>query len=309
MPRRFGPDDGLDALRVTESLLPLDSYAGRSGYDPAFILSDDPLPLPGAGRWSDDLVSLIPDALSPGQDATELRYTHFSVRLSQSRALPLFSACNIDGSRSDRDVPRTNTWRRDPRITPEVQNLREGYGNEGQGLFSRGHMTRREDPNWGDRDIAIQADADTFHITNVAPQRQGFNGGVWLRLEDYVLENTDHANMRVTVITGPILSAGDPVYYNRRIPTAFWKVVAFVHAHTGELTTIGYRRSQMDYLPRPSGGRFVFGDFHDSQVPVAAIAQESGLDLSAYAERDVMAGASPDLEIRISSVADFYLMR
>lgn len=197
--RSFGPPGDLDSLRVTEALLPLDSYADRQGYDPAFIKGHPPLALPGPGRWSGDLVGLNADALRPGQDPTELKYTHFSVRLSTSRGLPLFSACNIDGAQSDRGVPRTDTWRRDPRIGNIHQNLREGYGQEGRGLFSRGHMTRREDPNWGDRATAKQADADTFHITNVAPQRQGFNGGVWLDLENYVLDNTDRANMRVTV--------------------------------------------------------------------------------------------------------------
>ena len=305
----FGPPAGLDPLRVSEALLPLESYDDRPGYDPGFVLPDHPLPLPGPGRWADDLVGLVPEARHPGRDETEIRYTHFSVRMSRSRALPLCSACNIDGSRSDRNVPRSDVWRRDPRIDPQVQNLREGYGHDRQGLFSRGHMTRREDPNWGPPEIARQADADTFHITNAAPQRQGFNGGIWLALEDYVLDNTDRANLKVTVITGPMLSDQDPVYYNRRIPTAFWKILAFVHAGTGELTTIGYRRSQMDYLPRPAGGRFVFGDFRDSQVPIRAIAQESGLDLAAYAELDVMAGASPDMEIAVGRAADFYLSR
>lgn len=313
MPRGFGPSTRAEPLRVSETMLPLADYADRRGYDPGFILSDRPLPLPGAGRWAGDLVTLLPEARRMGQngdrDRTELRYTHFSVLMSQSRALPLFSACNIDGSQSDRDVDRTDIWRRDPRIPAEVQNLREGYGNANQGLFSRGHMTRREDPNWGEPDTARTADADTFHITNVAPQRQGFNGGIWLDLENYVLDNADRANLRVTVITGPVLSQDDPVYYNRRIPTAFWKVLAFVHAATGELTTIGYRRSQMDFLPRAAGGRFVFGDFQDSQVPVSAIADESGLDLSAYAELDVMAGAAPEIELRVKSVADFYLSR
>lgn len=310
MPRGFGPPARADALRVSETMLPLQDYDDRRGYDPGFILPDQPLPLPGAGRWAGDLVALLPEALrDKGADPTELRYTHFSVRMSQSRALPLFSACNIDGSQSDRDVPRSDTWRRDPRIPAQVQNLREGYGNANQGLFSRGHMTRREDPNWGDRDTARRADADTFHITNVAPQRQGFNGGIWLDLENYVLHNADRANLRMTVITGPVLSQDDPVYYNRRIPTAFWKVLAFVHAATGELTTIGYRRSQMDFLPRAAGGRFVFGDFQDSQVPVTAIAQDSGLDLTAYADLDVMAGAAPQIELRVSSTADFYLSR
>ena len=84
-------------------------------------------------------------------------------------------------------------------------------------------MTRREDPNWGDDETATRSDGDTFHITNVAPQRQGFNAGIWLDLENYVLDNTDDNDLRVTVITGPILSEDDPVYYNRNVPTAFWK--------------------------------------------------------------------------------------
>lgn len=306
MHRGFGPSDVLDPQRVTEGLLPVETYDDRRGYDPAFIIASQPLPLPGTDHWAGDLVPLLPEGAQAGN---EIRYTHFSVVMSRSRGLPLFSACNIDGAKSVRDVPRTNTWRRDPRIDPQFQNLREGYGDEKRGLFSRGHMTRREDPNWDSRDIARRADADTFHITNVAPQRQGFNGGIWLQLEDYVLDNTDRANLKVTVITGPMLGADDPVYYNRKIPVAFWKILAFVHADNGQLTTIGYRRSQMDYLPRPSGGRFVFGDFQDSQVPISAIAQETGLQLDPYVELDVMAGASSQIEIRLNSTSDVYLTR
>lgn len=303
MLRSFGPPTELDQLRVSESVLPLESYANREGYDPAFILPDAPLPLPGAGKWADDLVPLL------GGTETELKYTHFSVMMSRSRSLPLFSACNIDGALSDRSVPRTDTWRRDPRISPEWQNLREGYGNERQGLFSRGHMTRREDPNWGDRETAKRADADTFHITNVAPQRQGFNGGIWLDLENYVLDNTDRANLRVTVITGPVLGADDPVYYNRRIPVAFWKILAFVHDRTGAMTTLAYRRSQLSYLPSPSGARFVFGDFEDTQVPVQSIERDTGLELGPYVDHDVMAGAAPEIEVKLATVADLYLSR
>lgn len=304
--RRFGPDQGAEALRVSDAMLPVDSYAGRGGYDPDFIGRGGPLPLPGAGRWADDLVELLPEARIAGQDPTVLKYTHFSVRMSRSRALPLFSACNIDGARSLRGIRRTDIWRRDPRIDPALQNLREGYGQENRGLFSRGHMTRREDPNWGNRDTAEQADADTFHITNVAPQRQGFNGGIWLDLENYVLDNTDRANLRVTTITGPVLGPEDPTYYNRQIPSAFWKIVAFTHAETGELTVIGYRRSQLDYLPRRSGAAFVFGDFRDMQVPITTLQQEAGLDLAAYAAFDVMAGAS-GIEIRLGALSDLYL--
>ena len=48
--------------RVSETMLPLQDYDDRRGYDPGFILPDQPLPLPGPGRWADDLVALLPDA-------------------------------------------------------------------------------------------------------------------------------------------------------------------------------------------------------------------------------------------------------
>ena len=62
MPRGFGPSTRAEPLRVSETMLPLADYADRRGYDPGFILSDRPLPLPGAGRWAGDLVTLLPEA-------------------------------------------------------------------------------------------------------------------------------------------------------------------------------------------------------------------------------------------------------
>jgi len=307
--KTFGPPDVAEARRVTEALLPIDSYEIRDGYAPDFLGADNGLDLPGVGIWADDLVALKEEARIDGADPFELRYTHFSVKLAKSRSLPLFSACNINGKLSNRDIERTDVWRRDSRIDNIFQNLREGYGNEREGFFSRGHMTRREDPNWGDDETATRSDGDTFHITNVAPQRQGFNAGIWLDLENYVLDNTDDNDLRVTVITGPILSEDDPVYYNRNVPTSFWKILAFVNARTRRLTTIGYKRSQLTYLPRRNRATFVFGDFDDTQVSIASLQDETGLDLSMYAALDVMAGAGTGFEVRLSSVSDFYLDR
>lgn len=307
MLKSFGPIADAKQLRVTEAVRKLTFYKDRKGYDSQFIDGLSALPLPGAGKWTDDLIELVDEAKTAEADPFELKYTHFSVKMSRSRSLPLFSACNIDGSQSDRDVERTDVWRRDSRVPARYQLLREGYGNEHQGFFSRGHMTRREDPNWGNEKVAQAADADTFHITNVAPQRQGFNAGIWLALENYVLDNTDRANFKVTVVTGPVLNEQDPVYYNRQIPVAFWKILVFTNALTRQPTAIGYKRSQLSYLPRPTGARFVFGDFEDTQVSITSLQQETGLDLKPYIELDVMAGAGPGFEVRVASVSDFYL--
>lgn len=305
---RFGPADELEQTRVTNGLLPLADYKDRDGYQAGFITGHPELALPGAGDWADDLVEVLPEARVEGRPDHVLAYRHFSVVMSRSRMLPLVSAVNIDGSRSDRGVARTDVWRRDPRIDLALQNLGEGYGKANEGYFARGHMTRREDPNWGEREEAEQADADTFHITNVAPQQQTFNAGMWLRLESYVLDSADRENLRISVFTGPIMREDDPVYYNRRVPVEFWKIVAFVHGRTGELTTIGYRRSQVASLPRLAG-RFVFGDFEDTQVSIAGLARDTGLELDHLAEFDVMAGGDPRMELRLRSESDLYLRR
>jgi endonuclease G len=307
--KQFGPVNDAQQTRVTQAVLPLESYADRDGYRADFIEGQPVLPLPGAGKWQHDLIKANEEARVEGRPDYVLAYRHFSVVMSDSRALPLFSAVNIDGALSDRAVKRTDVWRRDPRIPIQRQNLSEGYGYANQGFFARGHMTRREDPNWGERSIAEQADADTFHITNVAPQRQSFNAGPWLALESYVLENCDEENLKISVFTGPILTDQDPIYYNRKIPLDFWKIIAFVHPKTTELTTIGYRRSQVSALPSLAGSRFVFGDFQDTQVPIEGIAEATGLDLAALAERDVMEGADKRMEVRIQSVSDVFLSR
>ena len=115
--RRFGPSAGLQPQRVVQTPRPIEDYAGRSGYDPSFVDAAQPLPLPGTGAWKPAGVDSA--ALPDGDDPHELKYTHFSVKVSSRRRLPLFSAVNIDGAKSDRTVKRTKVWRFDPRIGRE----------------------------------------------------------------------------------------------------------------------------------------------------------------------------------------------
>lgn len=307
--RRFGGHEigALDALRVTDAVLDITVYEDRRGYNPSF-LDGPPVPLPGLGDWTDDIVPLHEEALFRNDaDPTELLYTHFSTKQSRSRRQPLFSAVNIAGDRSVRGVERTDVWRRDPRIPLEVQIHRESYGNASDGLFSRGHMTRREDPNWGDKETAKQADADTFHVTNASPQQQSFNAGLWLALESYILENVDQQDIRASVITGPIFRDEDPVYKGVKVPRDFWKIVVYRHPELNELTALAYTRSQASSLPRRRTERFVFGDFEDTQVSIASLQEDTGLDLSHFLPLDALRDADPRMTVRLSSAQDAYL--
>ncbi|MFH7429011.1 DNA/RNA non-specific endonuclease, partial [Pseudomonas syringae group genomosp. 7] len=49
-----------------------------------------------------------------------------------------------------------------------------------------------------------------------------------VELEDYILENTRRWKSRFTVFSGPVLRDDDRSYLNVKIPSAFWKVVAFL---------------------------------------------------------------------------------
>jgi endonuclease G len=118
-----------------------------------------------------------------------------------------------------------------------------------------------------------------MHVTNVVPQMQPFNAGIWLGLEDYALQNCREDDMRISVFTGPFLFANDPLYFDVKIPRSFWKVIAFIHDETQELCATGYTMSQESFLGEPE---FVFGQYvtpehKTTQVPIRTIEDRAGL--------------------------------
>ena len=86
--------------------------------------------------------------------------------------------------------------------------MNECYGNPPK--FSRGHMTRREDPGWGDAKTAKRGNEDSMHVTNTTPQMQAFNAPIWLALEDYALQHAREDDMKISVFTGPYFATDDP---------------------------------------------------------------------------------------------------
>ena len=251
-----------------------EDYADREGYDAAFLGTGTDVPLPEPQGATADAVLEFDAGAGPER---VLRYTHFSVMMHATRRLCLFSAVNIDGTQPVK--AKRPRWRRDPRIPAGAQILQECYGAPPK--FSRGHMTRREDPMWGP--LAARGNADSMHATNAVPQMQPFNGGVWLGLEDFALDNARQDDMRISVFAGPLLDDADPEMYAVRIPVAFWKVIAFVHDETGALCATGYTMSQEDFL-RPE--EFVFGAYETYQVPIRWVEGKSGLSFGPLRDLD-----------------------
>ena len=273
-------DDG--DLTETEPEAKPEDYKNRKGYQADFL----------GGEFAVDLPTIVKgksDILTWGNGNDVLPYEHFSVLMNARRRQCYYSACNIDGARS-KSSKRT-AWRFDPRIPQSMQIMKECYGSSPK--FSRGHMTRREDPAWGSSPSVIQRGADdSMHVTNVTPQMQSFNAPIWLALEDHALQHARQDDQKISVFTGPYFARNDPTMFGVRIPVKFWKVIAFVHDETGELCATGYEMSQEDNLEPPE---FVFGDFVSpqlnisTQVPISSIESRAGLSFNGLADLDPLA--------------------
>lgn len=280
IPARSGPEDDSGLERKVDP----SEYDDREGYDEGFIGRSVPLPKPKGPLRKDVL-----DFTSTSDETeTILRYTHFSVVMSRSRHLSMFTGVNIAG-RKLQDLNRSGEiWRLDPRIPDDAQFDNSLYVDND---LDRGHMVRRLDPVWGDE--AEVANSDTFHYTNSCPQHKDLNQKIWNDLEEYIYENTGKEKLKVNVFTGPVLDDDDPPYRGAKIPLQFWKVVTMLRPDDGRLSATAYILSQADMI---DGLEFVFGQYRTYQLPIAKLEEMTHLDFGELRQHDPMRDTDEGLE-------------
>ena len=259
-----GDDQPVDA--GTETIV--DEPEAPGGYDPGFLGDGHALPLPG---------------LDQSDAGGELAYNHFSIVLHRRRRMAISAACNIDGLRLKR-IPRRGGFALDGRLGPDQQWDETLYRHN---PYDRGQLVGRPCPVWGDRETARRANADTFFLTNVVPQHSQLNRIVWDGLEDHFLDSAQPTDARISVYSGCIFDADDPQYRGAQIPRQFWKVVAFVSPDDGTLRAYGFVLDQ-SHLVRDVQDRVTFGATKTYQLPIAAIASRTGLDLTALEGADAL---------------------
>ena len=271
-------------------------FSGRAGFVTGFLgVAKTPWPL---------LPAAVAGSLAAPSDAppepNELRYTHFGVKYCARRKLPIVTAVNVDGSRAVRIKRSDDQWFSDGRIPREVQ---LGRANFADASIDRGHMVRREDPNWGDEAEAKVANDDTFHYVNAAAQHSILNQSrtLWQGLENYILDSARVHGLKASVFTGPVLRDEDEdediVVDGAIVPREFWKLVVTVDAADQALHATAYLLSQGDLIRkllelrsrREANEGFTLGAYRTFQIAVSDLAAATEYDFSHYVAADPLA--------------------
>ena len=130
---------------------------------------------------------------------------------------------------------RSDEWGLDPLLDEDKQPVLHfrGYSVGNSGRYDRGHQLPSADrPNIG-TDPKKNPNAMTFYGTNMTPQLNGFNGGIWANLEGKV-RSWAKGSDTLYVVTGCVVDypKGETVKYaldnngkKVTVPTAYYKAV------------------------------------------------------------------------------------
>lgn len=271
----------------------------RTGFDPNFLGDHHPVNLPVVARVDLQklIVPLLPKSVynHPAPDAATaasglLHYNGYSLVMRSDRRIAFFSAANVNGGVEFKGLGRKDVWMADDRIDAQFQIKNDFYTRN---KIDRGHLTRREDMEWGGDPVEATRRANgTCTWTNCSPQHELFSQDkspdpavrLWGGLEKYILEQVArHYQFRIQVFTGPIFGEHDPVYRGVKIPLDFWKVVVAVDAED-KLFATAYVVSQQSVLDvtklDETAIAVPFGAFQTYQRPISEIEDATGLEFT-----------------------------
>jgi len=286
---------------ASERELPFDdAYADRKGYRADFLGREERLvPLPRLSPALQAAAAKLIVQKAGDKDDCVLKYHNFSVVMHAERRFAIYTAANLDAANRYHMTRPSDVWRFDPRIAEKAQVGNFYYRNN---RFDRGHLTRREDLEYGaTRKAALLSAADTCHWTNCTPQHERFNKNheLWHGLERYILEETagEDDELRVQVFTGPLLEEDDPVYDafpKIQYPVRFWKVVVAKRSD-GKLSATAYLLDQSDVIAEhgiEAAPQAPYGAYGTFQVRISEIERLTDLQFG-YGKAGLLRNLDP----------------
>jgi len=184
-------------------------------------------------------------------------YRNYSFGWSQKDRVALWVAYPLCRLYTNGSAGRTNAWALDPILKEDSAAPFSGYA----GSYARGHQL----PS-ADRQCSYEANAQTFYGTNMTPQLNEHNEGIWADLENKV---RGYANSSDTtyVVTGVIVSASsktekDSYGAKVTIPDAYFKAVL----KYSKASTLGKWNAAAFFLEHRSYPEKTVGKSHSMSV-------------------------------------------
>ncbi|MBQ7899445.1 MAG: DNA/RNA non-specific endonuclease [Bacteroidales bacterium] len=147
-------------------------------------------------------------------------YRNYSFGWSQKDRVALWVAYPLCKLYTNGSAGRTNAWALDPLLGDDSAAPFGGYGGD----YARGHQI----PS-ADRQCCDDANAQTFYGTNMTPQLNAHNEGIWQELEGMVRgwANTSDTTYVVTGVTVSASSKKEKDSYGKSltVPDAYFKAV------------------------------------------------------------------------------------
>lgn len=253
-----------------------------TGYQPDFLGARNEFALP---EITAEHVSSI--AFPRGSDEPFLHYPNYTVVMNRKTRQALYSAANADFTRN---TGRGRRFRLDRRIDESLQ-LDNIYYKDLNGIenpYDRGHLTRRAAIAWGDSPRqANKASKDSCFFTNVTLQHKNVNQDEWHALEKAIENASIDADNRFNIICGPIFTGLDrtitptPNLEPGIIPSAFWKIIAYIGKDTGQLEVNAFIVFQDDEPIQRMGqvlGNQAIDPFKEYQTSTTLIEELTGLE-------------------------------
>lgn len=282
-PARARAATSRDGDVTTEAISPASRFFGRRGYVRAFLGTSVPLPtIKRDRRFGDPLEVARP---SNRRDRFELRYMHFSVIMNAERGLAYLSAVNVDFAAPFKaERPSGDAWKLDGRIEDDEQLDNEYYFDND---YDRGHLSRRDDCAWGRTEQeARDANLDSFHYTNAAPQFKFFNQPfefsnvdlkLWGDLELFISDQGGAQRSRLSIFNGPVFGDQDKPLFDALVPRDYFKIVVWKDAGDDTPGAVGFLLSQDELIEGLPEEAIDPGEFVIRQRSIADI--EAMLDL------------------------------
>ena len=174
-------------------------------------------------------------------------YRNYTVGWSQADLVSLWIAYPLNKTYTQKKLERTDEWAYDPVLGQSLSSAPfSGYAGD----YARGHQL----PS-ADRLCSFDANAQTFYGTNIAPQLNEHNEGIWSDLENHI-RTIANSSDTTYVVTGCLVDGATEISTDSdgkqiTIPVAFYKaLLRYKKGATPEWTCAGFYTEHKNYTDR-----------------------------------------------------------